>query len=295
MGKVRDESVMAQRILERDFFNFGGKFYHSNSAIYKVSNEMISAQPYQEALADKNRILSVIASGDQILNSILLGSTEIDGYDISVFPKYFLLLKMAAVLSLTREEFISFFLDTPNYRDIFSYEFYEKIRDNLSSEALEFWDSLFDYYDGYDIYSSTLFSSELYTKASQLSMNPYLDEDNYKILRSKIGDINIRFYEGNIFKIADSLKDGYDLINLSSIIYYMKDACENGELRGYIDFLSRLPLNDNGIAITYLYDVFGRSKNLSDDVLARDGISLDSFQFLDKARSDGVLTYQKRK
>ena len=289
MSNVNDDLIIAQRIMERDYFNFGGVTYHDTSAIYKVSNEVISAVPYQEALKNKEKVLSVIASGDQILNSILSGSTQIDGFDVSVFPKYFLQLKIAAISKLSREEFIKFFLENPKYSDIFSYEVYEKIRDNLSSGAVLFWDGIFDYYDGYDIYNSTLFSTELYTTKSQAVMNPYLKKENYNLLKDKIGNVKLRFYDDNIFRLIDTLKGGYDLINLSSIIYY------NNCYSDYLDFLHRLPLNEKGIAITYLYDVFGKSKIFGESLLNDPNITFSSFYFLEKDQSDCILSYQKKK
>ena len=290
MSDVNQDLITAQRILERDYFNFGNSCYHDTSAIYKVSNEMISAIPYCEALKNREKVLSVIASGDQILNSILAGSTIIDGFDVSVFPKYFLQLKMAAISTLTRDEFLQFFIEPIDYKNIFSYDFYEKIKNNLSEDARAFWDGLFDYYEGYDIYHSTLFSSELYTTNSQLKMNPFLKEDNYSILKSNLGKIKIRFFDGNIFKIVDSLKDGYDLINLSSIVYY-----NNSSFSQYVDFLLNLPLNERGVAITYLYDVFGRSKQFSEVLFNQSNLSIEPFPFLEQERCDGLLTYQKKK
>jgi len=290
MSNVNDDLVVAQKIMERDYFNFGGVTYHDTSVIYKVSNEVISAVPYQKSLMNKEKVLSVIASGDQILNSVLCGSTVIDGFDVSVFPKYFLQLKLAAISKLNREDFIQFFLENPKYSDIFSYDTYEKIRENLSEDALVFWDGLFDYYDGYDIYNSTLFSSELYTTKAQSVMNPYLKEQNYDLLKEKIKNVKLRFFDGNIFKLIDTLKDGYDLVNLSSIIYYNEMY-----FRDYLDFLHRLPLNERGIAITYLYDVFGKSKRLGESLMDDENISFDSFYFLEKKQSDCILTYQKKK
>jgi len=295
MSSNNDDLIIAQNILERSYFNFGNNHYNDYSPIYKVSNEKISTPQYKDSLSNKKKILSVIGSGDQILNSILFGTQDIDAYDISRFSKYFLCLKMAGILSLNKEEFIKFFIENPDYKEIFSYDIYEKLRVFLSPESLKFWDGLFDYFDGYEIYNSTLFSSETYSKSSQILMNPYLEEENYQNLKRKINDINIRFYEGNIFKIVDSFKDGYDLINLSSIVYYLNDTYPSGNYKDYLEFLHRLPLKEEGIAITYLYDVLRSSRILAKELSNDQDISINTFEFIDGPRKDAILTYQKRK
>ena len=86
---LHDDIVSAQRIVSGADFNFGDKpFFHETSAIYKISNER--TQDYYSFLIGREKVLSVIGSGDQILNLILEGTKEIDAFDISSFPKYFL-------------------------------------------------------------------------------------------------------------------------------------------------------------------------------------------------------------
>ena len=62
--------------------------------------EIINSRAYIDCLVDRKKVLSTIASGDQILNSILYGAKDIEGFDISVFPKYYLNLKIAAIKNL---------------------------------------------------------------------------------------------------------------------------------------------------------------------------------------------------
>lgn len=91
---------IAQNIVSRNYQNdSNGKTFHNTSVIYRTSNERIC--DYIEYLKNKKKMLSVIASGDQILNSILVNSFNIDAFDISAFPKYFLKLKMAAIRALS--------------------------------------------------------------------------------------------------------------------------------------------------------------------------------------------------
>ena len=169
---LNDDIVLAQRVVSLAESNLvSDKVFHNTSGIYIKSNERIEC--YQKYLENRKRLLSVIASGDQILNCILGGSKIIDAFDISVFPKYFLELKMAAIKGLTREEYIEFFYGS--IRPDEKYEnMYSSIRVCLSGDALEFWDSLFDYYEWYDIYNSTLFSTEPVIAKHAINQNKYL-------------------------------------------------------------------------------------------------------------------------
>ena len=49
----------------------------SSSLIYKFTNEYMSDPNYIKLVSDNDRVLSVIGSGDQILNAILFGSKKI--------------------------------------------------------------------------------------------------------------------------------------------------------------------------------------------------------------------------
>ena len=70
---------IAQNIVSRNYQNTSnGKAFHNTSVIYRTSNERIC--DYIEYLKNKKKMLSVIASGDQILNSILVNLSNIIYY-----------------------------------------------------------------------------------------------------------------------------------------------------------------------------------------------------------------------
>ena len=274
---VKDDVVLAQKIISRSEFNFGCEnTFHNSSAIYRFSNERL--QDYGEYFVNRNKILSVISSGDQILNAILNGVKDIDAFDISVFPKYFLYLKIGAIKSLSREEYLNFFCDT-NYSAEDYDDMYERIRENLDEEIKEFWDGLFDFFDWQDIYNSTLFSSEPYFTSTAIEQNRYLKNDeSYNRLRDSINDVNINIYEGNIFDLVNSLNNRYDLIYLSNIFYY-------NDANDYRELLGKLLLTDNGITITYLYRVNEKIKKF----FSSDGYEFEKFVNVDS----GIMIYHK--
>ena len=107
--------ALAQRIVGGSYINFNKTYDFMNaSSVYRVTNENMTS--YYEHLKDKKKILTVIGSGDQILNSILAGSREIDCFDISVFAEYHLFLKMASIMALSEEEYKEYFFS--NNREV---------------------------------------------------------------------------------------------------------------------------------------------------------------------------------
>ena len=152
---INDDIKAAQKIVSHSKSNVSEKPYHSNSFIYRTTNEEISK--YQFLLENKDSILSVIASGNQILNNIFAGGKNITGFDISTFPKYYLNLQVGALEVFNLDEFIKFF-----YEDIEDSEYddmYDLIHPFLDKETRLFWDGLLNYFDFSEIKDSTLFSS----------------------------------------------------------------------------------------------------------------------------------------
>lgn len=242
---IHEDIISAQKVVSVASCNFGSKDnFHNTSAVYKVTNERM--RDYHKYLKNRKRILSVIASGDQILNSILDGTREVDAFDISVYPKYFMFLKIAAIKSLSREEYIDFFYESTDTSEKYD-EMYDKIREHLKGEVKVFWDSLFDFFDWFDIYNSTLFSSEPYSTSYAVCQNKYLDnEEEYNKLRRVIDDVVIRTYDGNILDMYFDVS--YDLVYLSNIIYY-------SDVNKYKNMLEKFKLNKDGIVLTYFYKV----------------------------------------
>lgn len=253
---AESDSVLAQKIVGLSRNNYSDKSLFSNtSQIYIKSNERID--DYIKYLRNKKDVLSVIASGDQIINMVLNGSKNIDAFDISVFPKYYLFLKLGALKCLTREQYLDFFYrldkDDEEYDDMY----YDLIRYNLDSNTKEFWTSLIDFFDWKEITSSPLFSSEEIDVSDVIIQNEYLENDKYSKLKNMVDNVNINTFNGNIFDL--DFKDKYDLIYLSNIIYY-------NNIKKYKELMDSYKLNSNGIILSYLYNSLDRIDNyFSDD------------------------------
>lgn len=271
--------ILAQRIITGSYNPLRKASYHDASFIYKITNEDVSS--YFNLLKDRERIFSITASGDQILNSILARSKDITACDISPFPNYFSALKIAAVKSLSLEEYLNFFILTDEEKLEFSDKYYDKLRVNLDSKSAKFWDHLFGFFDGDEIYSSSLFSREVYTLDGFRKRNPYIEKENYQLLKRKIDDVHLKYVNTDLGSFKVKFTDCYDLVNLSSILYY-------GRLNNpdtYLKLLESFNLSDDGIIISYLYDVNKHFRNI---------YTSDNFSF-QKSDDSGVMVYQKKK
>lgn len=275
---LNEDIQLAQKIVSGSYCNLEANCYHNSSFIYKFTNERIN--DYQKYLENQKEILSITASGDQILNSILAGSKKITSIDISRFPQYFFELKKAAILSLTLKEYMDFFMREEKYDDILNDEVYDYIKNNLTDESREFWNSLFNFFDGAEICSSSLFSNEVIIPQTIVSRNRYLQEQQYHQLKNKIENVEINHIIGDIKEINSSFEQQYDLINLSSIFYYSFYGIDD-----YKKLLEHLPLNDSGIVITYLYKM---RKNILNEFKSKE-YSFETF----KNSQEGIMVYQK--
>ncbi len=244
---------------------------------------------------------------------------KIDCIDISRFPKYYLELKKAAIMSLSLEEYIRFFVPeieeqehindiTEKYKNKGMYkelvlklfftnnipntkvkrdlsEMYYALNSNLSSENKIFWDELVKLYNPYTIYQSELFRKTDIKAIYQIITGNYCnaiylkDEDTYNDLRSKIVSCTVNHHIGNIFQEIDNFNDSYDLVNLSNIIDY-------SSFFEYRQLLDKFNLTSTGIVLSYIYCL-----NLDDRV---------EYEFRDKTKykfkklpTENIMIYKK--
>lgn len=271
---------LAQLIVRGSYVNFNyGQAYGKTSSIYRFSNENISS--YFDYLKNKDKVLTVIGSGGQILNGILAGTRDFDSFDISIFPEYYLHLQLASILALSQEEYLEYYFSEEK-EILFCDEIYDKISQKLNGKYKEFWDTLYMFDDGIDIYNSLLFKYDLFFKKNVIENNPYLQEKNYEKLKSILQTQYIKINT----KVADITKvkfhTEYDLINLSNIlIYYFKT------LEEYIDFLdNNFFLKENGQILNYFFHMSQDIEKKANKLLCEKGYVEDI--------ADGKLLVYKR-
>lgn len=270
------DSLIAQQIIEGNIRNQAN--FESTSFIYKTTNEWI--YEYQSYFLNNEKILLPISSGEQILTAISFGKKTIDIYDLNRFALFYFHLKVAAIKALKEVENYLFFFyqdSCPTFDTIYD-DFYTEIRNYLEKEDQEFWDFLFQFYDWSYLSNSLLFSQEPVYLQKVMKNNPYLEKDSYQTLRKELSSVTINSYLGDISDLAISIKEKYDLVYLSNICFYKT----KGE---YFTLLENLPLEENGVALTYVYRE--EEKYLKE-------FPLDTFQPF-KEHSGGILVHQKKK
>lgn len=241
-----DAITKALEILNNNGSNIKKEFFHKESFVYMKTNEMI--QEYVQYILNKKNILSVIGSGDQIINSLITKPEYIDCFDISIYPEYFLNLKLAAIKTLSKEEYLNLFFECAltSKDEYYDDLYFEKIRNELVDKYRAFWDALFNHTYWYEITNSSLFSSEVVSKEYAIKQNLYLNDNIYYHLRDNMASSKFNFFTCNILDSFSEFNKKYDLVFLSNILAYVNKE-------EYKQMLKNFNLSEDGYIITYLF------------------------------------------
>lgn len=264
---MKDPLELAQLIVRYCYINISNYApFQNTSGIYKFTNENISA--YFSHLENRERVLTVIGSGAQVLNGILAGSKNFDCFDISIFPEYYLHLQIASILALSKEEYLKYYF-SEDREELFGDYFYDKISEKLNGKYKDFWDTLYSFDDGFDIYNSLLFRQDLCLKKMVLQYNPYLQDDNYEKLKYILQTQSIKINPIVADVTKTRFNSTYDLINLSNILTY----CFRGkDLKEYINFFeNNFLLSENGEVINYVFDMNKKTEEKMLELLQPNG------------------------
>lgn len=222
--------------------------FKTYSGLYGDATEDITS--YSPILGKMNSYLTTCSSGDQAINSILNGATNITTFDCNKLTKYALSLKIAALKALDRKEFIQFYNE-------FSKTIFEKIIPFLEGEDKEFWTYIFTHYPTTTI-NTKLFNRKRLEKSLTIRINPYLKGTQYAIVKEKIEDIHFSFLESDIYDLPKQIEGSFDGINLSNIYEYLNFGLSTSakNAQRYMSLINQLRkhLTDQGtMLIAYLY------------------------------------------
>jgi len=214
-----DYNIALGRVLE-----FGGydsdSYNNTADRIYPFSNENITESLEDIDLEGKS-VITVGSSGDQVLNSILKGATNITLIDGNPLARYYVELKIAAIRNLEYEECLSFL----TAKNILSYKYYQKISHDLSDDAKLFWDSIM-------LEMSTLTQKVLLRNifhhggfnCCQMANSFYRSEDEYVKLKRNIYNVSVKYLLSEFNYFPEVLGDEKaDLIMLSNVVDYLSD------------------------------------------------------------------------
>ena len=231
------------------------------SSVYMFATENVCGVVNCLNVSNKD-ILTASASGDHIFNMLLIGAKNIAAYDINIYAKYFYYFKEAAIKVLNYNEFLEFF-----FLKLFSFKskvfdnkiFFNRILPNIKDESSKvFWNTLFKRYSGFELYTSSLFFTNCYSKNTYIKCNDYLkNEDNYKDLQKKLLTFEYEFYWVDIFNDLSNIPDKkYDIIYLSNILDRLREKDKISNVRRIKEIIEKLKkyLVPNGIlSVCYLY------------------------------------------
>ena len=249
-GTIKPEQV-AQLLIEGSITNHLDVNFHKFSAVYRQTNEPLSQYLVDIDVLDKD-VLTVVGSGDFLLSLINKGAKNISTFDISIFTKYYQELKVAAMQTLSYEEFLEFFYGN----NCFDEELYGRISNYLNKESRDFWDSLFDHYEPKDIENSPMFIRQNVTINNGINSTPYLaNEQEYLKTKARLSKISFSFHNLDVLELPYTLKRNFDAILLSNTGDCIKEMGQSLDARlNYLRHKTGRLLNANGFIISTIFN-----------------------------------------
>ena len=208
----------------RDLYFYGTSELHGEySHAYAVTNENISDVWDFFEVDDKMKLLSVLSSGDQILDMILKGIKNVDTFDRNRITEYYTLgFKKTAIECLDYYQFIEMFNYSKNGHN---FEMENYVISCAPEEYQKFWQELFYSLKQRGIKDGSVFDftrGDIMDALLNNRCNYLKTEENYINLQQRLKDANITFKYNDITQIP--LNYGkYDLIFLSNILDYFRN------------------------------------------------------------------------
>ena len=218
------------KVYKQHFTKFGDIYAHTNENL----------KGYIPNLTDK-KVLTVSASGDQLLNIMGKGSLDIDTFDINAISPLFQNLKMYAIRYLSYDD-ASIFLDN------FNKDIYFKFNAYLPNKEREIFDYIYKNYSLEDIFYYMFYPQFTNNKNN----NNYFNNNILKKIKLDLKKLKHNHYETDFYRIANNINHKYDDIFLSNISHYSKNSTI---FLNYLMYLYNYYLEDNGsIYYAYIYN-----------------------------------------
>ena len=217
----------ASNIIDNPFF-YDGSDYSHHSKIFNLPT-IHHRNLYQKMGSNWTKYLGVIGSFDPALNAISMGSKDITVFDINCFNVYYAYLKIAGILALTYEEYLEYFYAT-NLNKFCSEFYFEKLKLNLPSDILKFWEYLYCIYDSEQI--QNLFYTnieaenevEIIIKRSVIPSNIFLEEKKFYHLKKVLTQIKFKYHICDVREVPQIIKnEKFDIIYLSCLHNFVYD------------------------------------------------------------------------
>ncbi len=307
--RIIEELVNLRNVILRENDDFSFTKY---SPSFVFTTENISGYLNQLDVEGKD-LLVPCASGDHAFEALSKGANSVDLFDINAYAYHMLQLKMAAIKTLSQEEFLKFFLknnlDFTKNNNIFNRETYtNEIRKELPIYSRNFWDQVYKLFkNGETIYKSRLLINGNGNSKSYINLLDYLKDDNYELLKEKLYKLDekeSKFFNYNVVYLPTVLKDKYDLILLSNIQDYIRytygaDFTKSiNKYRHFVDSNLSKFLNEDGKVVSEYYYYYD-SKNSVEPGVDQTIIKIPPVYNITDGEelflNDAVMVYQKKK
>lgn len=264
MDKVIKNLKIAKELIE-DKDKYSEEYSYRFRQIYPFTTENLKGH-YQFFDLKGKKVLTVQGSGDQVLELILNGATNIDAFDINPLAKPYFDLKRASFMArIPKMDYLDFFRynDYPKFgpdnKKCFNHNTFSKISKYLTEDSYKFWMDLFLTYSPEKIRRKNyLFSYDEAREEIFEEILNYYQEDNFKKLYTLINKLDYCFIESDVRNLPNILTKKYDFIDLSNIIRYSEKMWDIKPLENYRNLIDELIpfLNPGGdIIVGYLYQI----------------------------------------
>ena len=210
---LNDNSPQENQLVEMLIHYMTEDEFQEYAPLYRHATE--DMRTYYAPFNSVEDFLTVGSSGDQILNAVNMGAKRIDVFDKNNLSKRGCALKVAAAKRLSKEKLLEYF-------DNFNERIYQELRSELSKESdCAYWDSLYDMARP-SIIRKKLFPYKGLPNYLERQINPYLDEENYELLRDKLKSVEINYIDSSLENISQHIQGRkYDAINFSNVYEYL--------------------------------------------------------------------------
>ena len=185
---------------------FSGKGFANHTPVYEYTTEDIgnSIGTY----TSKDRVLTVLSSGDHIFNYIVRGAENIEAFDLNVITKYYYKLKRAIIEKLPYDDFLK------EVGNIVPYGLIHLDELNIDQETYEFW-NFYRNNQPEERYERALL--KVFPVGSK-RYNLYFNSDSYKRLQEVLrSGIEVPFHNSDTLNLHKSIEGQFTEMNLSSI------------------------------------------------------------------------------
>lgn len=203
-----------------------------------------------------NHALVITGSGDQAISLTLRNFKNITSIDINYLARFYAELKIAAIKTLSYQDFILFFKNNDNS---FNYKLFKQFQNLLTPECEKFWNQQYinHHYNGKKIRNSSLFNLQHDNWNNKIANVPYLQsEEIYKKIKGNIQLTHFTFITDNFSTYQ--FDNTFDMILLSNISDYSHKMFNDDyikEFKTYFVEKANFLLNKDGISMfSYVYD-----------------------------------------